>query len=735
MTEIALLMMKNILKRMLAVMAAVLAVLQLNAQPGVFLSRPQTSPHGRTLTMEETILGHDLFPESYRTVWRPGTHGLTSFEDGALRVKNALEGTDTEILPAEKIETVTGNDGAVFSRWLNRDLAVFTGIAAEAASVQSEYYYIVDVESGTLRAKFSLAPEARNLVLNPAGWHVYTKGKSLYFCDNFGNEYPLAVSENEDITYGQYVSRNEFGIAGGIFLSPSGKKTAFYRKDDSAVGTFPLLDINSRTGTLVSIKYPMAGMASENVRLGVYDFASGKTVYLSCDDFGHDQYLAGVTWTPDDSHILVHVLDRSQKHMRLNLYDAADGAFVRTVLTEDNDRFVEPQDQVWFVKGRTDEFIYRTDNRDGYRNLYLCTLDGKVRRLTETDADVAYTANDGRKVYYTSAEVSPVENHFFSVDIRSGKTERLTSAEGWHNIDVSPDCRYFTDNYSSLTVPGIADLCSISGGKKVNLLTAVDPLADFICPEIVLGKVRSADGAYDNYYRLVKPADFDPEKKYPVIVYVYGGPHSQLVQNIWLGATARWEMYMAQRGYLVYVQDNRGTLNRGADFEKAIYGQCGQAEMADQMEGVRMLMSLDYVDKDRIGVHGWSYGGFMTISLVTNYPDVFKVAVAGGPVIDWKWYEVMYGERYMGHPDANPEGYAKTSLIAKAGNLKGKLLICQGAVDDVVVWQHSLSFVRECVRQNVQVDYFPYPCARHNVLGRDRIHLMDKVTMYFDDWL
>ena len=276
----------------------------------------------------------------------------------------------------------------------------------------------------------------------------------------------------------------------------------------------------------------------------------------------------------------------------------------------------------------------------------------------------------------------------------------------------------------------------LSHGKPAReLFRAEDPTVGYNYAPIELGTVKSADGKYDNYYRLIKPLDFDPQKKYPVILYVYGGPHSQMVQNTYLAQLRRWEMYMAQRGYLVYVQDNRGTENRGIAFEQAIHGQCGQAEMADQIEGVKKLMDLPYVDKERIGVHGWSYGGFMTISLFTNYPAIFKVAVAGGPVIDWKWYEVMYGERYMDNPAVNPEGYEKTSLINKAKDLKGKLLICQGAIDPVVVWEHSLSFIRECLKINVQVDYFPYPCAEHNVMGKDRVHLHDKISMYFEDYL
>jgi len=278
-------------------------------------------------------------------------------------------------------------------------------------------------------------------------------------------------------------------------------------------------------------------------------------------------------------------------------------------------------------------------------------------------------------------------------------------------------------------------VCSTDGKTVRELVTLEDPLKDYNSCQVELGTVPSADGQFENYYRLIYPKDFDPSKKYPVILYVYGGPHSQMVQDSWLAQIRMWEMYMAQTGHIVYIQDNRGTQNRGAAFEQAINRQCGKAEMEDQMVGINWLRSQPFVDASRIGVHGWSYGGFMTISLLTTYPDVFKVGVAGGPVIDWKWYEIMYGERYMDNPQTNPEGFESTSLINKAKNLKGKLLICQGAIDDTVVWEHSLSFIQQCIDLDIPVDYFPYPVARHNVSGKNRLHLMDKITQYFEDYL
>lgn len=694
-------------------LAALVTPMVLSAQTGVVATHPANN-EGKSLTMEEAVMGRNVRPTGIWASWKDNST-IIFRKDGKWMTENLADGEISE-------------------------------------------YSATGLPEG-------FPENAENITLGGDGVYAYTIGQSLYVFA--GGSACIAESENSQITYGQTVSRNEFGIENGIFWSPDGSKLAFYRKDDSKVTDFPLLDITTRTGSLKSIKYPMNGMDSENVRLGVYDRATGKTVWCDVDEYGYDQYLTNISWSPDSRNIFIQVLDRTQKHLKLNMYRAADGSFARTVLTEDDSRYVEPLDPLRFVKG-TYSFIYRTNNRDGFRNLYLCDTLGTVRRLTSVDADVEYLANDGRFVYYTSAEVSPVENHLFRIEVKMsrhsqrpkngsqnlsngqslsripadivtkakfGKPVRLTAEEGWHTISLNDDCTKFIDSYSSFNVPQVTDLRAADGKLIRNLSTASDPLKDYKTGEVLFGTVKSADGQYDNWYRLFLPTNFDPARKYPVILYVYGGPHSQMVQDTWLGQVRMWEMLMAQKGYIVYVQDNRGTQNRGAEYEKAIHRHCGQNEMADQMVGINMLKSLPFVDSDRIGVHGWSYGGFMTISLMTNYPETFKVGVAGGPVIDWKWYEVMYGERYMDTEATNPEGFAQTSLINNVNNLKGKLLICQGAIDNTVVWQHSLSFVQKCVERNVQLDYFPYPCSEHNVFGRWRIHLMDKVTNYFDDYL
>lgn len=682
----------------------------------------------KLLSIEDVVLNRELSPKTFPVQWVGQSDSYSTVEGETLVATDARNNKKRTIISLEELNSILSTDFKRFPAYAWED---DNSLIVNAHSQRN----IIDLKTRKISAAYKI-PVGANLTRQSGkgGIYAYTKENNL-FCFDGEREHQITNFEDKNIVCGQSVSRNEFGISGGIFFSPDGKKIAFYQKDESRVTDFPLLDINTRTGTLRNIKYPMNGMDSEHVSLGVYDIASGKTTYLNVTDFDTERYLTCITWSPDSERIYIQVLDRAQKNIHLNSYNASTGEFLKQILSEHNDRWVEPQYQLVFLKNDPSRFIYSTDNRDGFWNLYICNDEGKVERLTKVNADVKYVAQDDKFVYYTSAEVSPAESHLFKVEIASGKATRLTKEAGWHEPVMSKSGKFYLDTYSSLNVPRVVDLGRTDLKPSRELFRAEDPTVGYNFCNIELGKIKSADGKFDNFYRLIKPLDFDPTKKYPVILYVYGGPHSQMVKNNYQASLRRWEMYMAQHGYVVFVMDNRGTQNHGAEYEKAIHRQCGQAEMEDQMVGMRWLMSHDWVDQERIGVHGWSYGGYMTISLITNYPDVFKVGVAGGPVIDWKWYEVMYGERYMDNTHNNPEGFAKTSLINKATSLKGKLLICQGAVDNVVVWQHSLSFIRECIKNHVQVDYFPYPCAEHNVYGKDAVHLYQKITNYFEDYL
>ena len=481
----------------------------------------------------------------------------------------------------------------------------------------------------------------------------------------------------------------------------------------------------------------MAGMKSEEVTLCVYNTETKSKITFETGE-PKEQFLTNIAWSPDEKYVYIAVLNREQNHLKINQYDILSGKMVKTLFEEKHDKYVEPLKPMLFLKNSPDQFLW-ISNRDGYKHIYLYNTYGAlVKQLTQGNWEVTEIIGfDTREqnLYFTSTEKSPIERHLYKVEIKTNKKTCLTTESGSHTTSVSPSGLYFVDNYSSSTVPRVINLKSVAGKDIKNLLTAGNPLKDYELGNYQLFSIKAADGKTDLYGRLIKPVDFDATKKYPVIVYVYGGPHSQLVSEKWFDSFIMWQFYMAQKGFVSMTLDNRGTSYRGFEFENVIHRQVGQMEMADQMKGIEYLKSLSYIDSERIGVYGWSFGGFMTLSLMLNYPDVFKVGVAGGPVTDWKYYEIMYGERYMDMPDENPQGYTQTSVLNKVKNLKGKLLIIHGGVDPTVVWQQSLLFVNESIKENVQLDYFVYPQHEHNVRGKDRIHLMEKISLYFQDHL
>jgi len=554
---------------------------------------------------------------------------------------------------------------------------------------------------------------------------------SIYLYKSATDSICIAKAD-KGIVYGQSVSRNEFGINGGIFFSPDSTKLAFYRKDESKVFDYPYMDIVSQS--LKTVKYPMNSKTSEKIDLGIYDIASESTVYIKVNEFNDDRYITCVTWSPDTKLIYAQILDRNQQNLHLNCYDANSGDFVKTLLEEHSDTWVEPQQPLRWIEGNAHKCLYTTDNRDGWENLYLLDCNTlELERLAPVDNDMQYLANDGKWVYYTAPDEQAINNYLWRVNLKSRKIQQLTSEKGWHSIEMAPDCSSFVDVYENLTFAPQSRLVSTKTLKTIEILQdQEDPSKEYQLPEIEIGSIESADGNFRNYWRLVKPVGFDPTKKYPVILYVYGGPHSQMVQNRFMAACRKWELYAATKGFAVFVMDGRGTKNQGAAYEHAIYGRCGIAEAEDQMKAVKeLILNTAWVDKDRIGVDGWSYGGFMSLTLATGDPDIFKVCVAGGPVIDWKWYEVMYGERYMGRISENPERFSQTSLIPKAKSLKSKTLLIQGTMDQTVLPLNARSFLQECIDNGIQIDYFEYPKAEHNMRGEDRVHLVEKITDYF----
>jgi dipeptidyl-peptidase-4 len=580
---------------------------------------------------------------------------------------------------------------------------------------------------------------------------AWVENYQLFVADGKGAKHQLTTDGSREIVYGQSVHRNEFGIEKGTFWSPDGQRLAFYRMDQSMVTDYPQVDIFPREATYEPDKYPMAGMNAHVVTVGVYDIATNKTVYLKTpngsvlSDFVTDTrpiYFTNIAWSPDAKTIYMFELNRDQNDCRLVSYDAITGERMAEIYSETSDKYVEPLHPIQFLPWDNSKFIMQSQ-RDGYNHLYLYSKEGKLlSQLTSGSWVVQEMLGFNKKqksIIIASNETHPLQRNIYNVSVSKGKRSLLDNGRGVHHAELSESGQWLYDKYSEPDVPRCIDVVSVpvgsSAAKSVNLLTAADPWQNYQQPIFENGTIKAADGKTDLFYRMVKPHDFNPQKKYPTVVYVYGGPHAHNVEASWHWYSRSWETYMAQKGYVLFILDNRGSENRGRDFEQATFRQLGQIEMQDQMKGVEFLKSLPYVDMKRLGVHGWSFGGFMTISLMLNYPNVFKVGVAGGPVIDWKWYEVMYGERYMDTPQQNPEGYEKTSLINKAGNLKGRLQIITGYNDNTVVPQHCLSFLDACIKAGTQPDFFAYPGEEHNMRGHASVHLHERITRYFEDYL
>lgn len=571
----------------------------------------------------------------------------------------------------------------------------------------------------------------------PSRSEVYTKNFDLYLRTADGKAHRITTDGSKDIVYGQAVHRDEFGIKKGAYFSPSGQLLAYYRMDQSMVEDYPLVDIFTREAKLDAIKYPMAGMTSHKVTVGIYNPKTEQTVWLQAGD-PTDRYFTNISWAPDEKTIYMIEMPRSQKKTELVAYDVATGQRKGVLYTETNEKYVHPMHPLTFLPWDSSKFIYQSE-KDGYNHLYLFDTKGKeLKQITKGEfvvLDLVGFNTKTKSVIIQSNEAHPLHHNYYAVNIDNGKRTLLDNGKGLHRATLSPDGTMLFDRWSEPDVFRKIAVRNTATANATLLQTDASPWQAYNVPEISSGSLTAADGHTKLFYRLVKPVNFDPNKKYPTVVYVYGGPGVRNVDASWNYAARSWEIYMAQKGYVIFVLDNRGSSERGFAFETATYHRLGQEEMKDQMRGVDYLKSLPYVDAERIGVHGWSYGGFMTTSLITNYPDVFKVGVAGGPVIDWKYYEVMYGERYMGTPQENPEGYAQSSLLNKAKDLKGRLQIIIGYNDPVCVPQQSLAFLRACEDAGTQPDFFTYPGQGHNMMGKDMVHLHERITRYFEDYL
>lgn len=699
------------------------------------------------LTIEETVTGGRKFAPKTQTAqqWRKNSKSIAylSPDFSNLMTKSAANNwaetllvtkTDFENAVKSKIPT----DEFTFRTFpIAIDWKSETTFETEISGKNNNYKVTYDIISKQISSITSYPASGEQAKFASNGNVAWLQENNIKITTPTGTVIDVTTDTDKGIVNGSdYVHRQEFGIDRGMWFNETGTQLAYYRKDETMVGNYPIINWNEREAVNKDIKYPMAGMTSENVTLVVYDIATGKKVTIQTGE-PKEQYLTMVSWEPTGKNIFIGILNREQNHLKFNKYDAKTGAFIKTLFEEKATTWVEPQHALTFVPNNPTQFIYQTDF-NGYNQMYLYNTDGKlIKNLGYKDVvvkDVLGFDASNSKINYIGTTNNGLDRQLFQVDLKSGGTFQLTTVSGTHNASVSSDGTMVLDQYSNATTPNEISILNIKT-KMANttLVKAENPFTGKLdLPKIELVTITSADGKTPLNGRLIYPDNFDPTKKYPVMVYVYGGSHAQLVTNRWLSGAGYFDLYMAQQGYIVFTLDNRGSDSRGKKFCEVTHRNLGVNEMADQMKGIEFLKSNSFVDQNRIGVFGWSFGGFMTTTLMTSQADTFKVGVAGGPVIDWKYYEIMYGERYMDTPQENPEGYANASLLDKVKNLKGRLLIIHGAQDPVVVQQHSMNFIEASIKAGKQVDYFLYPNHEHNVGGRDRIHMYAKIADYFD---
>ncbi len=660
--------------------------------------------------------------------WMPNTNKYVYYTDGWSRMMTANTSNNKveELTSVNQINNVLGTKlrHLFGTKWENDN----TIIVNDGAK-----FYTFNTTSKTGKLLLEVPENVENTTLSPSNKEIAFTQENNLFYTNSTNKL-IAVTENKDknIVSGQTISRSEFGISGGIFWSPNCNLIAYYQKDETNVADYPLLDSNETPGKLVSIKYPMIGQPSEHVRVGIYNISTRKTIFISPKSGKLEDYMTNLSWTPDSKLVIIAELNREQNEMSLNVYDANSGAFIKTILTEKNSKWVEPEHAAFFPNKNKNNFVWFSE-KNGFQNLYYYSIDGKlIKQLTNNSfpaREIIGTNNSGTEIYFSATGNNPTNMLAYKVDL-NGKQKVITPDNGVHNLVASSDGNFFFDEYSNHSVPSKSILLNKKLLVQSVLLESKNKFEGYEIGTSEIKTIKAADGTTDLYTRLIKPSNFDSTKKYPVLVYVYGGPHAQLITNSYLDGANLWMFWLAEQGYLVYTIDNRGSDNRGFAFESVIHQKLGENEMEDQIKGVDYLKTLPYVDSNRLAIHGWSFGGFMTVSMMLRKPDVFKVGVAGGPVTDWKYYEIMYGERYMDTPTENKKGFDDNSTLNYVKNLQGKLLLIHGTSDDVVVMQNNMALIKKFIEEDVQVDFFPYPMHKHNVTGKDRVHLMAKVLDY-----
>ena len=582
--------------------------------------------------------------------------------------------------------------------------------------------------------------EEKDPVFSPNGQRLaFTRGNDLYTLDLSSNRYPetrLTTTGCDTVLNGilDWVYMEELFTRGDVrahWWSPDGERLAFLEIRESPVPVYPIVDQIPTHAKATMQRYPKAGDPNPIVRVGVVAAKGGAVTWTDVTT-KDDSYIARVYWTGDGSAVAIETLNRAQDRWTLKLADAASGRS-RAVMEEVSRTWVNITDACHYY-GRKPQFVLASEF-DGHNHLYLFNMDGtRIRQVTKGNWEVADLEGVDEKkgrIYFTANEGSVIERHLYRVDESGKNLKRITSDEGTHDAIVSPDAKYFVDTYSSHERAVRIAVHAIDGEHLFDI-------ADQWTPELAAMHIPTPEfftieeGGNTFHCRLWKPADFKPTFKYPVIVYVYGGPHSQVVRKVW-SRHDLWHAYMAQQGYLVFSMDNRGSAGRGKAWEEPVMKQLGKVELADQLVGLDYLKTLPYVDGDRVGIWGWSYGGTMTLNALFKSPDAFKAGVSVAPVSDWRLYDTIYTERYMKRPQDNDAGYKEASTTDHAAGLKNHLLLMHGDADDNVHVQNSVALVRALIDAGKDFDFMVYPQKEHGITGAaDRTHLYRKMTEFFD---
>jgi dipeptidyl-peptidase 4 len=682
------------------------------------------SPDGKRLTYLDTKgTGKDAKTELWSMDAASGERSLLISSD---KLESIFPAPPTKQSQA----TGAGRHAPSQYQWApNGDAMVFEGPNALA-------WYDLKMQSG--RVLVSGTVELTDVKISPDSKYVsFVRDHNLWLVSVAdGKERAFTTGGTEKIHKGEldWVYPEELELYTAYWWAPDSSAIAYLEMDESKVTQFSMLNFESYTGEAELQRYPVAGGPNPVVRVLVGSLKGGESRVM---DIGAnaDVYIPRVNWLPDSHRLAIQRLNRDQSVLDLLLADVVSGK-TSTLLTEKDQYWINVHDDLHFFKDGK-RFLWSSE-RTGYRHLYLYGIDGKqIAQLTKGDWEVSDVngVDEAKGVaYFTSTEKSPIERHLYRVGLDGSGLARITKEDGMHMVNLSPEANFFVDMYSNAMTPPRQDLYRADGTKAAALNeNKVDELERYHLSPVEFSTIRARDGVSLNCF-LIKPPHFDPTKKYPVIVYTYGGPHEQVVLNAWEGSSLLWHEMMAQKGYIIFALDNRGSAGRGHVFEEPIHYHFGGPELSDQRDGVAWLQQQPWVDPQRIGIWGWSYGGHMTLHAMFEASDLFKVGFAGGPVTDWHFYDSIYTERYMGLPQQHESEYKQSSPLSHAQDFKGKLLIAHGTGDDNVHYSNTLSLINDLISHGKYVEVIAAPGRGHGVSDPPaRKIVFTRVTQFFLD--